>query len=102
QWNRMSGRMARLFYSLLFYLLMPLVLLRLLYRAWKAPAYARRWRERFGWFDLKRPPGELLWVHAVSVGETIAAVPLIKALQQRYPQAAVLVTTTTPTGSERV
>jgi len=93
--------MARLIYTLVFYLMLPAILLRLMYRAWRAPAYARRWRERFGWFDWQAPQGGL-WVHAVSVGETIAAVPLIRALQQTYPNLPILVTTMTPTGSERV
>ncbi len=93
--------MARHLYSLLFYLITPFILLRLLYRAWKAPAYAARWLERFGFFTpqtLNKP----IWVHAVSVGETIAAAPLIKSLQQRYPERDIVVTTMTPTGSERV
>ena len=93
--------MARFFYSLLFYSITPFILLRLLYRAWKAPAYANRWLERFAFFTapvLNKP----IWVHAVSVGETIAAAPLIKSLQQRYPDRDVIVTTMTPTGSERV
>ncbi len=94
--------MARFFYSLLFYLITPFVLLRLLWRARRAPAYARRWRERFGLVPPVVAGKQVLWVHAVSVGETVAAAPLIKALLQRYPQAVVAVTTMTPTGSERV
>jgi|SRR5690554_32455 len=94
--------MARIFYSLLFYLLMPLILLRLLYRAWKAPAYAKRWQERFGFVQVAPHRQQGIWVHAVSVGETIAAVPMIKALQQQFPQLPMMVTTMTPTGSERV
>lgn len=94
--------MARILYSLLFYLILPLVLLRLLYRAWRAPAYARRWRERFAWFDYPERGQGAIWVHAVSVGETIAAVPMIRELQRRYPERPLLVTTMTPTGSERV
>lgn len=94
--------MARILYSLLFYLLMPFVLLRLLYRAWKAPAYARRWQERFGLVRIPVHRQQGIWVHAVSVGETIAAVPMIKALQQKFPQLPIMVTTMTPTGSERV
>lgn len=79
---------------------MPLVLLRLCYRALRAPAYRSRIAERFGFSSVQQ--SGCIWVHAVSVGETIAAVPLIKALQTQYPQTAILVTTMTPTGSERV
>ena len=93
--------MARFFYSFVYCLLVPVILLRLLYRAWKAPAYSARWSERFGWFSvphLNKP----IWIHAVSVGETIAAAPLIKSLQQCYPDRDIVVTTMTPTGSGRV
>ncbi|TXS93817.1 3-deoxy-D-manno-octulosonic acid transferase [Parahaliea maris] len=88
-------------YSLLFYCLMPLIMLRMLWRSRLAPEYRRRWGERLGFFaaPAARP---VIWVHAVSVGETLAAVPVIEALLQRYPQHRVVVTTTTPTGSERV
>jgi 3-deoxy-D-manno-octulosonic-acid transferase len=43
-----------------------------------------------------------IWVHAVSVGESIAAAPMIRALLQRYPQLPITVTCMTPTGSERI
>lgn len=88
-------------YTLLFYLLLPLIFLRLLWRSRLAPAYRRRIGERFGFFAapaLRAP----IWVHAVSVGETIAAAPMIRALRQRHPECDIVVTTMTPTGSERV
>lgn len=91
----------RLLYTLSLYLLLPFVLLRLLRRGLRAPAYLRRWPERFGHFPHTPPPGAI-WIHAVSVGETIAAFPLVRALQRRYPQRPLIFTTTTPTGSERV
>ncbi len=91
----------RHFYTTLLYLALPLVLLRLLWRSLKAPDYRSRWRERFGLFA---PFGAAhsLWIHAVSVGEVQATVPLVKLLQKRYPGQAIVITTTTPTGSRRV
>ncbi|MDM3872295.1 lipid IV(A) 3-deoxy-D-manno-octulosonic acid transferase [Porticoccus sp. W117] len=93
--------MIRALYTIAFYLAVPLVLLRLLLRGRKAPAYRKRWGERFG-FVPRLKADKVIWVHSVSVGETLAAVPLIKQLQQRYPNAQLVVTTMTPTGSERV
>lgn len=92
----------RWLYTCFFYLLLPLILLRLLWRARKAPAYARRWAERFGVFPRPELKREVIWLHSVSVGETIAAAPLVRALMSRYPEASIVVTTTTPTGSEQV
>ncbi|GAA6150979.1 lipid IV(A) 3-deoxy-D-manno-octulosonic acid transferase [Pseudoteredinibacter isoporae] len=89
----------RFFYSLIFYLALPLVLLRLLWRAIKAPAYARRWQERFAIFPKPEDTRPLICLHSVSVGETIAASPLIKRLLKDYPGHQLMVTTTTPTGS---
>ncbi|QJD59006.1 3-deoxy-D-manno-octulosonic acid transferase [Pseudomonas sp. gcc21] len=92
--------MVRLIYSLVFTLLLPVILGRLLYRAWRAPAYARRWQERFAMKGDIRPGG--IWVHAVSVGESIASAPMIKELMQRYPELPVTVTCMTPTGSAQI
>ncbi|MCB1759319.1 MAG: lipid IV(A) 3-deoxy-D-manno-octulosonic acid transferase [Gammaproteobacteria bacterium] len=93
--------MLRRSYTFLLYLSLPLVLLRLLWRSIRAPAYRRRWGERFGRFA---PPAEGggLWIHAVSVGEAQAAAPLIRQLLDEHPSLPLVVTTTTPTGSERV
>lgn len=94
--------MPRPLYTSLLYLLTPLILLRLWLRGRKAPAYRRRIRERFGWIPRLPADRPVFWVHAVSVGETLAAVPLVKALQRQYPGHRILVTTMTPTGSDRV
>ncbi len=91
---------VRILYSLIFYLCVPLILLRLWWRGRRAPAYRRRIRERFGFITPVGAP--CLWVHAVSVGEVQAARPLLAQLQQRYPDHTLLVTTMTPTGAERV
>ena len=94
----------RLMYSALFYFLIPFIVLRMLLRSRIAPAYRRRMGERLGFFNVDADQGgrPALWVHAVSVGETLAAASLIENLLLRYPQHRVVVTTTTPTGSERV
>lgn len=94
--------MARLIYTLLFYSLLPLIILRLLWRSRRAPRYRKRWGERFGFVKESFTGQKIIWLHSVSVGETLAAVPLVKAIQTRYPQHRLLVTTMTPTGSERV
>ena len=90
----------RYLYSLLLYLLIPFVVLRLLWRSRRAPGYRRRWAERFGFFPRVQADGPV-WVHAVSVGEVQAALPLIAWLRH-HRQLPVMVTTATVTGSERV
>ncbi len=93
--------MARILYSLVFTLLLPFILLRLIMRARKAPAYGERWLERFGIFKAPRETGGI-WFHTVSVGEFIAAVPLIEQVMVAHPEKSVVITTTTPTGSDQV
>ena len=94
--------MSRFFYSSLLYLISPLVLLRLYLRAKKAPDYWQRKAERFGFFPPPPTGKPCIWVHSVSVGETIASAPMVKQLQRRYPDHQILVTTMTPTGSAQV
>lgn len=93
--------MNRLLYTLLFHLGLPVIAVRLWLRARKAPAYAKRIGERFA-FGLPPMQRGGIWVHAVSVGESIAAAPMIRALLARYPQLPITVTCMTPTGSERI
>lgn len=87
-------------YSLAMSLLLPLTLVHLFWRGLRQRAYWRRWDERFAFY---RQPARRdgLWLHAVSVGEVNAAAPLLDRLRARYPGLPVLLTTTTPTGSER-
>ncbi len=91
----------RYLYTLAMYLVTPLLVLRLLARGVRSRPYRRRWPERFGFFEAPGFSGSL-WVHAVSVGEVNAAEPLIKALRRDYPNAPLVITTVTPTGTARV
>ncbi len=90
--------MSRIIYSLAFYLALPLVLMRLLYRSIREPGYRRSVAERFGFSSAQasRP----IWIHAVSAGETVAAAPLVQQLVD--DGHACLVTNMTPTGRDRV
>lgn len=92
--------MVRLVYSLILYLLLPLILIRTWGRGRRAPEYRRRLGERFG-LGLPRLDRSI-WIHAVSVGETLAARPLVDALRAEYPDRPLVVTTMTPTGSAQV
>jgi 3-deoxy-D-manno-octulosonic-acid transferase len=91
----------RIIYSCLFYFLLPVILLRLLWRSIKAPNYRRRWHERLAFYQ-NTYPKNCIWFHAVSLGEAEALIPLVRRLQAQHPEANWLVTTTTPTGSARV
>ena len=93
----MSG--MRGIYTLLLYLLLPCVLLRLAWRARRQSAYLEHVPERFG-YCTETPGAPLIWLHAVSVGETRAAEPLVQALRARYPQHRILLTHMAPTGRE--
>lgn len=89
----------RLIYSFLMYLLTPYILFRLWWKGRKLPGYRARISERFSLGVSDNKPVDI-WVHAVSLGEVIAATPLIDAMLDK--KWSVLVTTMTPTGSERV
>ena len=92
----------KLLYTSLFFICLPLVIARLIWRGFRAPAYWQRWSERFGKSPEIPHKAPILWIHAVSVGEVEASRPLVKALQIAYPKHRLLITTMTPTGSERV
>ncbi len=86
-------------YTILFYCALPLLLLRHKRKAKQATIAKGRLHERLGQSPIL---DQCIWLHAVSVGETIAAVPLVKALIAKYPTTPILLTTTTATGSEQV
>ncbi|WP_417616739.1 lipid IV(A) 3-deoxy-D-manno-octulosonic acid transferase [Oceanisphaera sp.] len=89
----------RLIYNLLIHLLSPL-LLGLLYWPKKGkPGFGRRWPEHLGLVSAPRHQNPV-WLHAVSVGEMVAATPLIKAIKAEHPELPILVTTTTRTGAD--
>lgn len=95
--------MNRFIYSVLLYLILPLVPLKLWWRGIKQPAYLKHWDERFGFYSTpvnKSLNKHTIWLHCVSVGETRAAEPLIKALQQQFTNHQILLTHGTPTGRE--
>lgn len=95
------GWLMRTIYSLVFYALLPFILLRLLWRSFAAPAYAQRWAERFGFFSPLVTNKKVVWLHTVSVGEFLAALPMVRRLMADE-SLQLVITTTTPTGSERV
>lgn len=92
-----------LIYTAAFTLLLPALLVRLFVRGMREPDSRKRWRERFA-HDLPdfAQRGRPVWIHAVSVGEAIAASPVIEYLLERHPDIPLLVTTTTATGAATV
>lgn len=92
----------RLLYTTLFFIGIPLIIVRLIWRGFSANAYWQRWSERFGKSPAILEDISLIWLHAVSVGEVEACRPLVKHLHTEYPDHQLLITTMTPTGSERV
>ena len=91
----------RRLYTLAVFLLLPVALWHLLWRARRQPDYLRHWGERFGFYGGRPPPPPpVIWIHAVSVGETRAAVPLVAALRRDYPGHRLVFSHTTPTGRD--
>jgi 3-deoxy-D-manno-octulosonic-acid transferase len=96
----MLSLLVRWLYSLALWLLTPVYLARLWRRGGAEPAYRKRLRERLGRYALppRRGRGGVVWVHAVSLGETLAAAPLVRALRSELPQMRLLLTCSTATG----
>ena len=91
--------MKRSIYTGMHYAMMPVVVGRLKWLARKHPGYGRNIDQRFGRIESRSDSP--LWIHAVSVGETIAAEPLVRKIQQEHPDWPILITNTTPTGAEQ-
>lgn len=93
--------MPPLAYSFIYCLFLPFICFRLVWRSIRQPRYRQRFWQRFGFYH-NEPMGDSIWLHAVSVGEVIAAVPLVEYIQSRLPEKNIVITTMTPTGAERV
>jgi 3-deoxy-D-manno-octulosonic-acid transferase len=87
----------RFLYTFMLWLLLPYVFLRLLWRARKQPEYLHHIAERFGKYSVHNDK-PVIWLHAVSVGETRAAQTLVDQLRSSFPNHQILLTHTTPTG----
>ncbi|GAJ72197.1 3-deoxy-D-manno-octulosonic-acid transferase [Vibrio sp. JCM 18904] len=95
--------LVRIIYTLLLALASPLLLFGLYKSKPNKPKFGSRWKEHFGITPPKLKSNDKpIWIHAVSVGESIAATPLIKALKEQNPEQSILVTTTTSTGAEQI
>ncbi len=94
--------LTRTLYATLWWLALPLLPLRLWWRGRREPGYRQRIGERFGRYgaDVPHCTGNVIWVHAVSLGETRAAAGLIERLRQDRPEATILLTHMTATGRE--
>jgi 3-deoxy-D-manno-octulosonic-acid transferase len=90
---------ARALYTMLGSIALPFLPLRLWWRGRNEPGYRSHIAERFGWYR-GNPTGDVYWIHAVSVGETRAATPLVQRLRAAYPGATLLLTHMTATGRE--
>lgn len=97
-----SRRVLLGLYSILLWLLLPVTLYHLVWRGFRQREYLLRWDERYAQPQALPALVGAIWVHAVSVGEVNAAVPLVNALRAAYPGRPLLITTITPTGSARV
>ena len=94
--------MIRFFYTLLLLLTSPLLLYSLYKKKEGKPTFGARWKEHFGCTPPLKSKLKPIWIHAVSVGEAIAATPIIKALKKHNPEQPILVTTTTSTGAKQI
>ncbi|EMN7335738.1 lipid IV(A) 3-deoxy-D-manno-octulosonic acid transferase [Vibrio vulnificus] len=94
--------LVRWLYTLLLALAAPLLLFGLYRSKPNKPKFGKRWKEHFGITPTLDGQNQPLWIHAVSVGESLAAIPLIKAIKEKTPNQVIVVTTTTSTGAEQI
>ena len=93
--------MPRLIYTAILYIALPFYFLRMVLIGLKSPEHQKRLKEGFGMnSDFPSEDRKLLWIHAVSVGEVNASIPLVRSLLDTYSNSEILVTTSTPTGSK--
>ena len=94
--------LIRFFYTLILALVAPLLLFGLYKSKPNKPKFGKRWKEHFGITPKLTSSQRPIWIHAVSVGESIAATPLIKEIKKQNPEQPIIVTTTTSTGAEQI
>lgn len=94
--------LIRILYTLLLTIASPFLLVGLYKSKPNKPKFGQRWKEHFGITPKLTSEEKPIWIHAVSVGESIAATPFIKALKEQNPDQPILVTTTTSTGAEQI
>ncbi|MDH5905161.1 lipid IV(A) 3-deoxy-D-manno-octulosonic acid transferase [Vibrio splendidus] len=94
--------LIRILYTAVLTLAAPILLFGLYKNKPNKPKFGARWKEHFGFTPKLVSDVSPIWIHAVSVGESIAAVPLIKELKKQAPNQPILVTTTTSTGAEQI
>ena len=93
--------MPRILYTAIFIALIPIYFIRLTFRGIGNKKYLERWSERLGKANIRPSKDKsIIWVHAVSVGEVNASIPLLRNLMEEYQDSEFLVTTSTPTGSD--
>lgn len=98
----MKSNIPRRLYSAALYLAAPAMTARLLVKSREHRGYRSHLGERFGWAPTLGSGNRRVHFHCVSVGESLAAIPLIENLAQQYPQLAISVSVTTPTGRDRL
>jgi 3-deoxy-D-manno-octulosonic-acid transferase len=87
-------------YQVVSFFALPLIRLYFILRLSKQKENSQRYKEKFGQWTLSRPQGKLFWIHAASVGEFLAILPLLKEAETKWPEVKFLVTTVTVTSAQ--